>query len=166
MNLAPQTDPTFDEQLLLEMGKLNHATSVGLGEQVLKASFILNGGGLIALPAILKLFEPSISIASVFSYVCIAITLFVAGLVFAWLSAALGFLANRQVAEGFLMSFQLSRMKRNGNQVDPKKEARAQKYLKVGRRNAFCMKIVSVASLLTFIFGSLLSAYAILAHIK
>src|ERR1700730_13142020 len=97
--MKSHTDPTFDEQLQLELGKLNHATSVGLGEQVLKASFTLNGGGMIALPTILKVFGFDLRLQPSLAFpVSLAIILFASGLILTWIAAGLGYFANREAA--------------------------------------------------------------------
>jgi hypothetical protein len=163
MSRQRSRNPNFDTQLLLELGKINHATSVNLGARVLATSFALNGGGMIALPTIVKLFGYDLKASTgLVLPVSVALFFFVFGLILTWASAGFGYLANRKAADGFFKKFNMTRTPNGSARRRPAAKREIEKLMSQSRLYATLMRVAVTGSLAAFIFGASISAYAIL----
>src|SRR6202034_1283407 len=75
----------------LEMSRTAEQSAAAMAQMVIKSGFILNGGGIIAIPAVATLF--SLDAEKMLSQLMLTAGLFIGGLSIAWLASIFGFFA-------------------------------------------------------------------------
>jgi integrase-like protein len=75
----------------LEMSRTAEQSAAAMAQMVIKSGFILNGGGIIAIPAVATLF--SLDAEKMLSQLMLTAGLFIGGLSVAWLASIFGFFA-------------------------------------------------------------------------
>ena len=77
----------------LELMKLTHDNCVSFAQMTIKSGMILNGGAIVALPAISSMFVTIGGIKQIAAPLADATILYVIGLATAWLAAVMGYFA-------------------------------------------------------------------------
>jgi hypothetical protein len=75
----------------LEMSRTAEQSAAAIAQMVIKSGFILNGGGIIAIPAVATLF--GLDAEKMLSQLMLTAGLFIGGLSVAWLASIFGFFA-------------------------------------------------------------------------
>jgi hypothetical protein len=144
--------------------------AITLGQSVLRTSTILNGGALVAIPAVVTLF--GIDAKAVIESLMWAGGLFIVGLLASWLSTILGFFAlshraDRDYDRGEVTKFGLykdyypDQFKEHDAEHD-KHQTRVLRRNRAFERLRFSAIVCSFASLAVFVGGSVVGGWSVL----
>ncbi len=153
----------------LEAAKLGESSAVALAQMVIKSGFILNGGGIIAIPAVVALFN--IDAERLHSLLLLTAGLFVGGLCSASVASICAFFALAHKADYFYSNAVHTARTIQGKYFPPQAQEMA-KHAKVARRRAARLRlwwiweryvaiVLCLASVALFIGGALVGGEAI-----
>ena len=149
-------------------------TAIDLGQSIVKTGTLLNGGALVAIPAVISLF--GVDAKSIIWNLFVAGGLFVAGLLCSWLSAICGFFALTLRTKRYYAEAKMKRatIYRDHYLHDPSEEERIQQG-RIDRLNNESLRkrrvtivltvitiLVCFLSLATFVAGSGVAGWTIL----
>jgi hypothetical protein len=161
-------------QPLLEAARETDKGAVELGQSILRTSTLLNGGALVAIPAVVALF--GVDATAIVGPLLIAGGLFAGGLMFSWVSGFAGFFAlsnraDRDYASGELtknntyLSYYPPQDESQSAQIKSEISTRTDQVTHHHRwfvRTRFAAIVFSFLSLAAFIGGNILGGWAII----
>jgi hypothetical protein len=155
----------------LEAAKIAETSAVALAQVVIKSGFILNGGGIIAIPTVFALFN--LDAEKMLPQVALTALLYVIGLCCAFLASICGFFALAHKADNFYSNavrtarvlqakyfpHQSEEMRKQAEEA----RRRANRLRKFWVTERYIAIFLSVASLALFIAGSYVGGKSILS---
>lgn len=158
---------------LLVTSRMNYESAMKFAETAIKGGFLLNGGGLVAVPAFVALVrvKESVSLAPL----TWALVIFALGVLFAWLTSIFGYFSARRGEASAMAEYEGTRLNYtlvwNQSPQTPPTQAeisseaeKAKRYWGLAQTLTKVAVGCGIASVLGFLIGACISAHFLLTQ--